>query len=160
MQEAAESYKAKLSGSLSLMKERRDTLQRYQTEIEERLEKVRREKNELQQDILRQADTIVKAVRSAVWSVLSSLHSFTDAAAKRLSREVGDVGDLVGKFDHCISFMETILDDGLGLPLLFSKSVVETKCRKVWSDLVRTSIEPKHMINIKFTVILHSVNTL
>ena len=113
------------------MKDRRDVLKRYQTEIEERLSKVRREKGELQQDILRQADIIVKAVRAAVWSVLSSLHSFTDAAAKRLSREVGDVGDLVGKFDHCISFMDGILEDGFGLPLLFSKTIVETKCRKV-----------------------------
>ena len=114
------------------MKERRDILKRNQTEIEERLAKVKREKNELQQDILRQADVIVKAVRAAVWSVLSSLHSFTDAAAKRLSREVGDVEHLVGKFDHCISFMEGILSDGFGLPLLFSKVIVETKCRKVW----------------------------
>lgn len=118
------------------MKERRDTLKHYQTEIEERLSKVKREKGDLQQEVLRQADLIVKAVRTAVWSVLSSLHSFTDAAAKRLSREVGDVGDLVGKFDHCIGFMEAILEDGLGLPLLFSKSIVESKCRKVslfWS---------------------------
>lgn len=149
LQEAADSYKAKLSGSLSLMRDRRDILKRYQTEIEERLSKVRKEKSEIQQDILKQADTIVKAVRAAVWSVLSSLHSFTDAAAKRLSREVGDVGDLVGKFDHCISFMDSILEDGFGLPLLFSKSIVETKCRKVY----HTHMEPqslKGQLNIQY----------
>lgn len=149
LQEAADSYKAKLSGSLSLMKDRRDILKRYQTEIEERLNKVRKEKGELQQEILKQADIIVKAVRAAIWSVLSSLHSFTDAAAKRLSREVGDVGDLVGKFDHCISFMDSILGDGYGLPLLFSKSIVETKCRKVY----HTHMEPqslKGQLNIQY----------
>ncbi|XP_070200602.1 E3 ubiquitin-protein ligase TRIM33-like isoform X2 [Littorina saxatilis] len=147
--EAADSYKAKLTGSLSLMKDRRDVLKRYQTEIEERLGKVKREKSELQQDILRQADVIVKAVRAAVWSVLSSLHSFTDAAAKRLSREVGDVGHLVNKFDHCIGFMEGILEDGFGTPLLFSKSIVETKCRKVY----HTHMEPqslKGQLNIQY----------
>lgn len=149
LQEAADSYKAKLTGSLSLMKDRRETMKRYQTEIEERLAKVKREKSELQQDILRQAETIVKAVRSSVWGVLSSLHSFTDAAAKRLSREVGDVRDLVGKFDHCITFMDGILEDGFGLPLLYSKNIVETKCRKVY----HTHMEPqslKGQLNIQY----------
>ena len=51
------------------MKERRDVLKKYQTEIEDRLSKVRREKDEIQQDILKQADAIVKAVRAAVWQV-------------------------------------------------------------------------------------------
>ncbi|KAL8603826.1 hypothetical protein ACOMHN_058561 [Nucella lapillus] len=149
LQEAADSYKAKLTGSLSLMKDRRETMKRYQTEIEERLGKVKREKSELQQDILRQAETIVRAVRGAVWGVLSSLHSFTDAAAKRLSREVGDVRDLVGKFDHCISFMDGILEDGFGLPLLYSKNIVESKCRKVY----HTHMEPqslKGQLNIQY----------
>ncbi|XP_076471034.1 LOW QUALITY PROTEIN: transcription intermediary factor 1-alpha-like [Babylonia areolata] len=149
LQEAADMYKAKLTGSLSLMKDRREVLRRYQSEIEERLGKVKREKSELQQDILRQAEVIVKAVRAAVWSVLSSLHSFTDAAAKRLSREVGDVRDLVGKFDHCIAFMDGILEDGFGLPLLYSKTIVETKCRKVY----HTHMEPqslKGQLNIQY----------
>ena len=115
------------------MKDRREILKKKQTDIEERLSKVKKDKSDLQQDILSQADMIIKAVRSTVWSILSSLHSFTDAATKRLSREVVDVRDLVDKFDHCIQFMEAILQDGFGSPLLFSKSTVETKCRKVWS---------------------------
>ena len=131
LQEAADSYKAKLTGSLSLMRDRCDVLKRYQQEIEERLAKVKKEKSDIQSDIFHQADAIVKAVRAAVWQVVSSLHSFSDAAAKRLSREVSDVGDLVENFDHCINFMDGILHDGYGLPLLFCKSLVETKCRKV-----------------------------
>ncbi|XP_076450020.1 E3 ubiquitin-protein ligase TRIM33-like [Babylonia areolata] len=141
LQDAADTYKMKLKGSVSLMKDRRNTLHKCLKEIEERLDKVTKDKASLQQEILHQADIVVKAVRTSVWAVLNSLHSFTDAASKRLSREIGDVGDLVGKFDHCIQFMEAILDDGVGTSLLHSKSFVEGKCRKVY----HTQMEPQSL---------------
>ena len=72
----------------------------------------------------------------AVWGVLSNLASFTDAATKRLNKEIDDVKDLVTKFDHCIKFMEDILEDGSSMSLLYSKGGVESKCRKVYHTQV------------------------
>lgn len=71
-----------------------------------------------------------------MWGVLSNLASFTDAATKRLNKEIDDVSDLVGKFDHCIQFMEDILQEGSSMSLLYSKGNVETKCRKVYHTQV------------------------
>lgn len=141
LHDAADTYKLKLKGSVSLMKDRREALQKCLKQIEERLDSVNKDKMSLQKEILHQADVVVKAVRSRVASVLSSLHSFTEAACKRLSREVGDIGDLVCKFDHCIDFMDAILEDTTGMPLLYSKSLVEAKCRAVY----HTQMEPQSL---------------
>ncbi|CAG5134573.1 unnamed protein product, partial [Candidula unifasciata] len=156
LDQAAEQYKARLKGSLALMGEKRTKLATNRDEIEQKLHNCKEQKDTLQQDILKQADILVKGVRQAVWGVLSNLASFTDAASKRLNKEIDDVSDLIGKFDHCIQFMEDILKDGSSMSLLYSKGNVETKCRKVY----HTQVDPQSLKGTLSIVYKHDVKWL
>ncbi|BFZ05146.1 hypothetical protein BsWGS_08185 [Bradybaena similaris] len=153
---AAEQYKARLKGSLALMGEKRTKLAASRDEIEQKLQNCKEQKDTLQQDILKQADILVKGIRQAVWGVLSNLASFTDAATKRLNKEIDDVSDLIGKFDHCIQFMEDILKEGSSMSLLYSKGNVETKCRKVY----HTQVDPQSLKGTLSIAYKHEVNWL
>lgn len=156
LDQAADQYKQRLRGSLALMGEKRTKLSSSRDEIELKLKNCKEQKETLQQDILKQTDILVKGIRQAVWGVLANLASFTDAATKRLNKEIDDVSDLVGKFDHCIQFMEDILREGSSMSLLYSKGNVETKCRKVY----HTQVDPqslKGQLNIQYK---HDVNWL
>ncbi|CAG5133116.1 unnamed protein product [Candidula unifasciata] len=153
---AAEQYKARLKGSLALMGEKRTKLAASRDEIDQKLQNCKEQKDSLQQDILKQADILVKGIRQAVWGVLSNLASFTDAATKRLNKEIDDVSDLIGKFDHCIQFMEDILKEGSSMSLLYSKGNVETKCRKVY----HTQVDPQSLKGTLSIAYKHEVNWL
>lgn len=61
--QAAEQYKARLKGSLALMGEKRTKLAASRDEIEQKLQNCKEQKDTLQQDILKQADTLVKGIR-------------------------------------------------------------------------------------------------
>ncbi|BFZ15770.1 hypothetical protein BsWGS_18809 [Bradybaena similaris] len=156
LDQAAEQYKARLKGSLALMGEKRTKLAASRDEIEQKLQNCKEQKDTLQQDILKQADILVKGIRQAVWGVLSNLASFTDAATKRLNKEIDDVSDLIGKFDHCIQFMEDILRDGSSMSLLYAKGNVETKCRKVY----HTQVDPQSLKGTLSIVYKHDVRWL
>ncbi|KAH9518788.1 hypothetical protein Btru_006275 [Bulinus truncatus] len=156
LDQAAEQYKARLKGSLALMGEKRAKLASSREEIEQKLNNCKEQKDSLQQEILKQADILVKGIRQAVWGVLSNLASFTDAATKRLNKEIDDVSDLVGKFDHCIQFMEDILSEGSSMSLLYSKGNVETKCRKVY----HTQVDPQSLKGTLLIQYKHDVNWL
>ncbi|XP_035828446.1 E3 ubiquitin-protein ligase TRIM33 isoform X2 [Aplysia californica] len=156
LDQAAEQYKARLKGSLALMGEKRNKLSANREEIELKLSNCKEQKDSLQQDILKQADVLVKGIRQAVWGVLSNLASFTDAATKRLNKEIDDVSDLVTKFDHCIQFMEDILQDGSSMSLLYSKGSVESKCRKVY----HTQVDPQSLKGTLQIRYKHDVNWL
>ncbi|CAL1538893.1 unnamed protein product [Lymnaea stagnalis] len=156
LDQAAEQYKARLKGSLALMGEKRTKLAASREEIEQKLNNCKEQKDNLQQEILKQADILVKGIRQAVWGVLSNLASFTDAATKRLNKEIDDVSDLVGKFDHCIQFMEDILSEGSSMSLLYSKGNVETKCRKVY----HTQVDPQSLKGTLLIQYKHDVNWL
>ncbi|KAI8783989.1 E3 ubiquitin-protein ligase TRIM33 isoform X1 [Biomphalaria glabrata] len=156
LDQAAEQYKARLKGSLALMGEKRAKLATSREEIEQKLNNCKEQKDSLQQEILKQADILVKGIRQAVWGVLSNLASFTDAATKRLNKEIDDVSDLVGKFDHCIQFMEDILSEGSSMSLLYSKGNVETKCRKVY----HTQVDPQSLKGTLLIQYKHDVNWL
>ncbi|XP_059160939.1 E3 ubiquitin-protein ligase TRIM33-like isoform X2 [Physella acuta] len=156
LDQAAEQYKARLKGSLALMGEKRAKLATSREEIEQKLHNCKEQKDNLQQEILKQADILVKGIRQAVWGVLSNLASFTDAATKRLNKEIDDVSDLVGKFDHCIQFMEDILNEGSSMSLLYSKGNVETKCRKVY----HTQVDPQSLKGTLLIQYKHDVNWL
>ncbi|RUS80711.1 hypothetical protein EGW08_011534 [Elysia chlorotica] len=156
LDQAADQYKQRLRGSLALMGEKRSKLATSRDEIETKLKNCKEQKETLQQDILKQTDILVKGIRQAVWGVLANLASFTDAATKRLNKEIDDVSDLVGKFDHCIQFMEDILREGSSMSLLYSKGNVETKCRKVY----HTQVDPQSLKGTLTIQYKHDVNWL
>ncbi|GFR97853.1 E3 ubiquitin-protein ligase TRIM33 [Elysia marginata] len=156
LDQAADQYKQRLRGSLALMGEKRAKLASSREEINLKLKNCKEQKETLQQDILQQTDILVKGIRQAVWGVLANLASFTDAATKRLNKEIDDVSDLVGKFDHCIQFMEDILREGSSMSLLYSKGNVETKCRKVY----HTQVDPQSLKGTLTIQYKHDVNWL
>lgn len=60
---AAEQYKARLKGSLALMGEKKAKLSLSQDEIKQKLANCKEQKDSLQQEILEQADVLVKGIK-------------------------------------------------------------------------------------------------
>ncbi|XP_064603397.1 E3 ubiquitin-protein ligase TRIM33-like isoform X2 [Liolophura sinensis] len=148
--EASELCKQQLLQFTNKLREKRKCIENFKQLIAKRQEEIVSREEVVGEEIKKTVDNLVEEFKKRAQAILTDLNLVCTAKKAQLSQKNQEVTELVTRLDHCVDFVQSLVDSGSNLSILHTKSIIIRHMR----SMAQTRCEvpnPSHIVDIRYS---------